>query len=447
MFALEISFKDGVSDPELIFVRRQSALVGASPEAHVEVQDMQSVNYQLRLTRDLGRRFRCKPVPSSAGVPVPPMLEGVYMDQGTFDVGQVKFVVLPLDSDLQIKDSETLDRAGVRILRQACASAAPAFPALVVLGEAPVVWSFVPNMPVYVGTSKECALRLENPEISARHALIGYESGQFWVEDLGSTNGTFVMESQVSGRTTVPPGQLISLGRLVTLVGVTSEEQLSSILSVNPAQSRRQTADERRYPVLISISEVARPARMVMPIDASINIGRDPGSDIWLGAPHVSRRHCSIALGKTGEVAITDHSTNGTSYDEGVLRRGDVLRLHDQAKVLDFGGGVTLAICFNEEQERQFTASGGSPTTFRDSDISTRSISLDDPRLKSRAMASRRLTFPGTQEQAGWQQKAEKLGTMYRSLGLRSKITFLITLFAVLVVLVVIFNLIIHISF
>ena len=49
MFALEISFKDGVSQPETILMRRPQALVGASDYAHVVIEDMKTLDYQLRL--------------------------------------------------------------------------------------------------------------------------------------------------------------------------------------------------------------------------------------------------------------------------------------------------------------------------------------------------------------------------------------------------------------
>ena len=67
MFVLEISFQDGVSQPEMVFVRRPQALIGSSDYAHVVIEDMASLGYQLRLVKDIGRSFRCKPVGSPAG--------------------------------------------------------------------------------------------------------------------------------------------------------------------------------------------------------------------------------------------------------------------------------------------------------------------------------------------------------------------------------------------
>ncbi|RIL09923.1 MAG: hypothetical protein DCC75_05490 [Proteobacteria bacterium] len=206
-------------------------------------------------------------------------------------------------------------------------------------------------------------MRLDFPEVSSKHARLGFESGKFWVEDLGSTNGTFIGGQQVSGRVNVEPLQPITLGREVTILGVANEEQLARAIGGQREIERKPAVQEKRFPALISVSEVARPARFLLAPGATVTVGRDPGCDLWLGAPHISRNHCSITFSKTGNLILTDTSTNGTAHDGGILRRGDTLDIKNP-KVLDFGGGVTVAICFKLEDERQFAASSGSIWSF-----------------------------------------------------------------------------------
>ncbi len=365
MFALEITFQDGVSQSEMIFIRRPQALIGSSDYAHVVVEDLKDLNLQLRLVRDLGRKFRCKPLGAQAGsLEMSSLLEGVYEGDSALDLGPVKFHFTALDSDLLLKEAEPPDRAGVRVLRQACASPSPLFPAVAVGGANPMVISFVPDQPIYIGRSKQCALRLDSADISARHARMGYESGEFWIEDLGSTNGTFVNQQQISGRVNIKAGVPVILGREISLIGITAADQIDKLSKVSPAVSQ-STAPERKYPILLSVSEVARPARMVIQPGTTVNLGRDPSSELWLGAPHVSRRHCAITMSPTGALVVNDYSTNGTAHDKGLLRRGDLLEIGEEPCVFDFGGGVTVGICFNEEQERTFVSSQGSPTAFR----------------------------------------------------------------------------------
>lgn len=442
MFVIEIGFKDGVSQPETIFVRRPQALIGGSDFAHVVIDDMKALNYQLRLVRDLGRRFRCKPIGSDPNVQVPDLLEGIYEGEASLDLGPIKFHVTAIDCDLLLKETEPPDRAGVRVLRQACATHGPLFPAVVVLGASPMVISFVPDQPLYIGRSKHCALRLDSSDISAKHARMGYESGEFWIEDLGSTNGTFVNQQQVAGRVNVPAGMPILLGREVSVLGVTAEDQIVRATKSPSDRAKKAPAQERRYPVILSVWDLARPARLVIPLGASVNIGRDQGSDMWLGAPHISRRHCSISLTKTGSLSVIDHSTNGTSWDGGILKRGDVLDVQGAPKVLDFGGGVTVALCFDEEQENMFIASQGSPNVFKqqqpvvDAGSGPRGRERRPSRIPTGAGAGMKLDVPVKPGLAG------RFGEFYRFLSPAKKVFFLLSVIGFVVFVIIIFNLV-----
>jgi hypothetical protein len=66
----------------------------------------------------------------------------------------------------------------------------------------------------------------EDTEISRRHARFRRENGSFVVEDLGSTNGTYVNGSRVTGPTTLASGDQIQLGKtLVTFDGGAEQTQ------------------------------------------------------------------------------------------------------------------------------------------------------------------------------------------------------------------------------
>ena len=373
MFALEIAFQDGLSQTMMILVRRPQALIGASEEAHVDIEDMKDLNYQLRLTKCVGRKFRCKletldKVNLNDINAIPEIPHGAINGSTSLKLANLQLTVTSLDPDLAVKAGEPPDRAGVRILRQACALDTPEFPAVVVAGASPIVVSFSPDQPAYIGRSNKCAVRLDGADISGKHARIGFEEGRFWIEDLGSTNGTFVHNQQISGRVNVEPNVPIFLGGQTSIYGVVSQDGLEKIINkevekVAPQQSLQ------RYPILLSMSEVARPARLVLPVDGSVTIGREPSSDLWLGAPHVSRRHCTISLSQTGITTVEDSSTNGTVYDGGILKKGHTLELDGEAKVLNFGGNLTVAICFNKEQEEKFKNANGSADAFVENEV------------------------------------------------------------------------------
>ena len=46
--------------------------------------------------------------------------------------------------------------------------------------------------PVYVGRAVECVVRTDDAMVSRRHSVVTLEQGRFWIEDLGSSNGTHV---------------------------------------------------------------------------------------------------------------------------------------------------------------------------------------------------------------------------------------------------------------
>ena len=65
-------------------------------------------------------------------------------------------------------------------------------------------------LPFRVGRRETSHLRLVSPSISGEHAvLMADEDGQMYVEDLGSTNGTFVNLRRVEGRARVQVGDVL----------------------------------------------------------------------------------------------------------------------------------------------------------------------------------------------------------------------------------------------
>lgn len=66
-----------------------------------------------------------------------------------------------------------------------------------------------------VGRAAGNGVRFDEDSVSARHAVISMEGGRWWLEDLGSTNGTFVNDARVTGRAPLHNGDVVQVG-LVT---------------------------------------------------------------------------------------------------------------------------------------------------------------------------------------------------------------------------------------
>jgi pSer/pThr/pTyr-binding forkhead associated (FHA) protein len=68
---------------------------------------------------------------------------------------------------------------------------------------------------VSVGRSPDSTVVLSDDYASTRHARLFPNNGQWYVEDLGSTNGTYLDRSKVNGPTAVPLGVPIRIGKTV----------------------------------------------------------------------------------------------------------------------------------------------------------------------------------------------------------------------------------------
>ena len=76
---------------------------------------------------------------------------------------------------------------------------------------------------VMLGRDPGCDVRLSDPLVSARHALLSFHHGQWWLDDLGSSNGTRLNHEKVCTATVLTTGDEIECGRARVLVSLTGE--------------------------------------------------------------------------------------------------------------------------------------------------------------------------------------------------------------------------------
>jgi pSer/pThr/pTyr-binding forkhead associated (FHA) protein len=65
-----------------------------------------------------------------------------------------------------------------------------------------------------IGRVPQCAVRLDSPQISRRHAVLHVTPSEIAVEDLGSANGVFVNGKRISARQPLKDGDLLQFGDL-----------------------------------------------------------------------------------------------------------------------------------------------------------------------------------------------------------------------------------------
>lgn len=75
------------------------------------------------------------------------------------------------------------------------------------------VYPLADDAEAFLGRAKTCAIPIEENDISRQHARIFPRDGSFWVEDLGSRNGTAVNGRRLERAMVLAPGDHIRIGR------------------------------------------------------------------------------------------------------------------------------------------------------------------------------------------------------------------------------------------
>ena len=69
--------------------------------------------------------------------------------------------------------------------------------------------------PILIGRGNDAAIRLDDDYVSTRHARIAASGDQWFVEDLGSTNGTYIGSTRLTQPTTISLGTQVRIGKTI----------------------------------------------------------------------------------------------------------------------------------------------------------------------------------------------------------------------------------------
>ncbi len=87
-----------------------------------------------------------------------------------------------------------------------------------------------------VGRDSTNEIVINDAEISRRHARLTFQGGKYVIEDLGSTNGTFVNGQRLAGPRVLKAGEVVSFGEQIVLVfEVTNFDAAATIASPRAA--------------------------------------------------------------------------------------------------------------------------------------------------------------------------------------------------------------------
>jgi predicted component of type VI protein secretion system len=99
-----------------------------------------------------------------------------------------------------------------------------------------------------IGRDSSNGVAINDAEVSRKHARLTFQGGKFVIDDLGSTNGTFVNGQRLAGPVVLKAGDVVSLGEQIVLMfdainsdaGATVAVSRKAIPSAPPVQSYAQ---------------------------------------------------------------------------------------------------------------------------------------------------------------------------------------------------------------
>jgi pSer/pThr/pTyr-binding forkhead associated (FHA) protein len=246
-----------------------------------------------------------------------------------------------------------------------------------------------------IGAASDCDLIVDQPTVSRYHCRLIQSGGRYLLQDLGSSNGTYVNGARAAGLVDVRPADSITLGTAVPLPwpGESATFKVALLIGREPdndvvvdypevsarhalvvwegtpgqaviedlgssngtgvgspgSQARRAMVNAAdtiylgSHPIpaaiIVARVDVSQAARVIFD-GREIVIGRDAGNDTVVDAPSVSGRHARLY--RSGNRIILEDlgSTNGTFQNgtpierEATVRNGDVIGLGSVSLVL-----------------------------------------------------------------------------------------------------------------
>lgn len=73
---------------------------------------------------------------------------------------------------------------------------------------------------VMIGRDPACDLFIDDLTVSVQHARFVFRQNQWWLEDLGSTNGTYLNDEKLEGSLVITSGDQVRLGQVFLEVSI-----------------------------------------------------------------------------------------------------------------------------------------------------------------------------------------------------------------------------------
>ncbi len=220
-----------------------------------------------------------------------------------------------------------------------------------------------------IGREESADLTIPSQAVSRRHARLLREGDGYVVEDLGSSNGTFVNGQKLTGRRTLKSGDQIRLGRAVTMVyeapkveEVPDESAKTAFRPKSPVASSSMQTMIGQEPIVGSKVD-AGPSQLIVTIagqtpqthtltSQSLTLGRQEGNDIVIPSQLVSRNHARLEKVSGGyKLTMSSEAKNPILFEGRELEGSRVLRHGDIFRIGSLDPGMMVTMTYNAPSE------------------------------------------------------------------------------------------------
>ena len=252
----------------------------------------------------------------------------------------------------------------------------------------------LPMGELVIGRKEPAGLVINHPEISRRHARIFFQNENYFIADLGSSNGTSVNGVPVVTPRPLYAGDVIQLGpdvRLSFTLPAQAQTRPGAQPSGQPQYSKKTMLDANILAGAVEAAAASTPPRLIITVAGHeaeghtlnknrITLGRAEDNDIVVPSPIMSRHHATLELTPAGyEVRIEPGVTNTLAcqgrpvVDRRLLANGDVLRIDSETpgmmvsmSFLTPGQAPTRlsAVQFGEKERLTFGRDPGNEVVF-----------------------------------------------------------------------------------
>ncbi len=207
-----------------------------------------------------------------------------------------------------------------------------------------------------IGRDPNVDLSIPSPAVSRRHARLTRKGEGYFLEDLGSSNGTFLNGERLLERHLLNAGDQIRLGQAITLTYEAPTEFQQTAVSSAPAMPSKNLQTVLEQDVDFESFQAAAPPKLLVNVAGGnsqtynltsqvLTIGRTEGNDIVVPSQIVSGKHARLErVGSGYQLVVVPQARNpvlfeGRPLDEPrILHHGDILRIGS----LDPGLMVTM---------------------------------------------------------------------------------------------------------